>query len=152
MKTLNYFLLLIGFGLIFTSCGDDDDLSSSDLVGTWLVVHEKYSERNGSKTYEYEYSYPDNIDWESSDVGGYARFDKNGNYSFRYGETGDFESVGRWELKGDKIVATFLVDDDEYVTVESKILKLTSTEFIMETHVIENNYEYHSIQTLQKVK
>ena len=48
-------------------------------------------------------------------------------------------------------MVAILVDDDEYVTVESKILKLTFAEFIMETHVVESNYEYHSIQTLQKV-
>ena len=153
MKTLNYFLLLIGFGIILTSCGKDEDISSSKIAGIWLAVHEKGYEKNGNTKYEFEYSYPDNCDPEATDVGGYVKFEKNGNYSYSLNEAGKYEFVGKWEYKDDKILLSILdYDDGEYITIECNVLKFTSNELVMEAHVIDGTYENYSKKTLQKVE
>ena len=152
MKTLNFFLLLFVCSIFFTSCGDDD-ASSAEITGIWFIVHEEGYEKYGNNKYEHEFSYPDNYDLEDSDVGGYVKFDKNGSYSFSLSEAGSYMYVGKWEYKDDKLILSVLdTDDGEYITTEGNVLKLTSTELIIETHKIDNKYEFYAKTTMQKIK
>ena len=155
---LKCFLLLFVCGIFITSC-KDEDVSSPGLIGTWLVIHEEGFEKVGNSKHEFDFSYPDNYDPEYTDVGGYFKFDENGTCSYSLNETKNYNYVGKWALKDDKI--KFEVFDgydsngSEYIiTSVYDVLKLTSSELIIETHELDNDfdYEYYEKTIMRKVK
>ena len=116
------------FTSVFVSCSKDDDgNSNSDIVGTWRVVSQTgYFSRNGEKQ-----PFDESILSESEKT---LTFNANGTYN----ADGD---LVKWTYKNDTLIIGKRV---------WKVLKLTSTELIMECLEKETNSEFYCKSTLKK--
>lgn len=108
-KLLGLLLVLMVASFAFVSCSDDkeDDLSKSDIVGTW-----KLTEVKTTQTGEY-------INWPFTAT--YASFKSDGTY---YGSGYFGTGSGTWSKKG-KTVNTY-VEGELYVSYE--IISVSATE------------------------
>jgi len=118
------------FTSVFVSCSKDDDgNSNSDIVGTWQVVSQTgYFLRNGDKQ-----PFDESILSESEKT---LTFNADGTYN----AGGD---LVKWSYKNDTLIIGKRV---------WKVLKLTSTELIMECNEKETNSEFYCKSTLKRIK
>lgn len=97
--------MIAALSFTLTSCGDDDDepSSSAEIVGTW-----------------------ENITSRKSGVFNICRFQSNGTYVEYQCEAGfDYTEIfsGYWYRSGKNLII-----QNEFITIESTILKLTENE------------------------
>lgn len=147
---LTFMLMLVSFS--FTACSDDDDENVgnvSDLYGRWIPVYTEGYERGGG----------DNDEWSnalnaSNNYDDYSSIDFKddgtvGVYEYR-SNTWKYSGNSTYELDGNKI---YLDGDYDY---PGKILKLTSSELVLETYEKETyegiTYEYYEKVTYNKVR
>lgn len=137
-----FWSLLSIMALGFSGCSDDDEGSSSDLIGTWECVSSYYYEKkNGKIVYEDE----------NDDVGHIIQFSSDGTCRDKNSNGDSWDDIGTWSYKNG-IVSMFGGDTD----VESVPLKsLTSTEFVVEQYAKEtyngDNYEYYDKLVYHKI-
>jgi hypothetical protein len=123
---------------MFGSCSDDDDDlgSSSDLVGTWVVVLEEgYMIEDGEKeTFKEQY--------DVSDPEYMVTFEADG--TFFNDEGGE----GTWEYSNGTLTIQYENGDDFKI----KVIKLTSSEMVTEVRVKDGGDEYYEKTTFRKIK
>lgn len=132
-----FFLFVLVAGTGFTSCSDDDEnVDSSALIGKWNT---KWTEG-----YMVDAEYPeDNEEWNEAYVGSYIIFNENGTGT-------NFEAEPfNWKLDGNKLSITF---GDEPFSNPATIVKLTSTELVIEFHEKYGTYEYYEKITCEKAE
>jgi len=144
-KYLSMMAIAMLVACFFVSCSDDDDDlgSSSDLIGTWVMVsYEGYEIDEGKKeTYKGTY--------DISDQENMITFEKDGTY---FSEEDD---DGSWKYSNGILTITwhdYDYGDDEIIKV--KVIKLTSSEMVIEEHHKDRDeeYEYYSKMTFRKLK
>lgn len=115
-------LMLAGF----TSCSDDDDdYSSSQLVGTWIstsYIHQSYEDGELVDEEEYSSSY---IKWI---------FQEDGTAYLYYwsGDEWEYDGTDEYAIKGSKLV---FYEDDDSEDWAPTIKTLTSTSLVVELDV-----------------
>ncbi len=138
MKTLKYLsFLLFAFVLSagFASCSDDDEgVDSSAIVGKWEITWSEGYERD-SEDPEYD------DEWSEAVGGIYVVFNSDGT-----GYEEDESDPFTWTLEGDKITVK-----SKYYTEVSDVVKLTSSEMILEYYEREGSAEYYEKLTFKKV-
>ncbi len=141
-----FWSLLSIMALGFSSCSDDDEESSSDLIGTWECVSSYFYEKtNGKIVYEEE----------NDDVGHIIQFGSDGTCKDKNSYGDSWDQTGTWSYKNGILSIT---SEDEYdgIHVETVPLKsLTSTEFVVEQYAKEtyggDNYEYYDKLVYHKI-
>ncbi len=145
MKTIRLIsaMILATVMLSFNACSNDDDNTEeiagtkTDLVGTWVLIHNIGYERedSNSKYYNWDESY----DFNKRE--GVIIFKKDGTIA------GDVDE-GTWEYTKEKIILTF---DEDNSKIEFTILKFTTSELVVETkRGSDNGSEYYSKTTYKK--
>lgn len=137
MKNWNLFSLMLfaimNLGLV--SCGDDDEVGDRNaLVGTWQCT------------------------W----IEGYEKYANNPEYDEEWNEAADFLAVFnedgtavidgdecKWKLEGDQLFICDTGTNDEWDA--NTVLKLSDSEFIIETHEKDNDAEYYQKTTFKKI-
>lgn len=140
--TFNYLamlLIVLTMGL-FTGCSNDDDVSSSDLIGTWTVIH---SEGYYKDLLDPKYSEEWNEDIKEE---GTVKFNSDGTC---VSIDGDDREEATWSLKGDKLSITS-THGGVTITATSAI-KLSSSRLIIETSEKNDEYESYEKMTLKKI-
>jgi hypothetical protein len=137
VKSLIFAALFAAVCVGFGSCDkDDDEGSSSDLIGTWELVSVEGMDGN-MPIYEEET--------------GISTFKSNGTGTNKFEEDGETISISfKWKLNDD--ILSIAVEEDDWET--SKIVKLTSTELIINEWYDEDDDENSSYlnHIYQKVK
>ncbi|MBO5298299.1 MAG: hypothetical protein J6B03_12015 [Candidatus Homeothermus sp.] len=146
-KFKNYFLLgilTICMGFAFTACGDDDDdeVNTSDIIGTWtLTDYEGWEKVNGE------------LDWSGSSTSDSDieefEFKSNGQVIVR---VHGYSFTTPYVVRGNKLIVYEPNEDDYYA--EATILTLTSTTLILEAHEFDSdedgNYEDYEKMTFTR--
>jgi predicted lactoylglutathione lyase len=131
--------LMLMTSTVFTSCKDDDDddeTGSSELIGTWQSVTSEVKDGN------YSYS--------GAEGGEILTFRNDGTGT--WGGSGDEVDQTKWKVEGDLL---YLLDEEDFKTGEwsvYKIIKLTSTEMILDFWYNPNgDSDRYRIVTFKKV-
>ncbi len=135
MKKNNYLLIaaFLCFCVTITSCSDDDNASSSDLVGEWTLVrsvgyYKDFEESRWDDEWDDTYNVGEDV----------IKFKADGTFVMSVNDDAEY---AKWKLKGNSIIITWPTDeDDDEHTEEAKILNLTGTELIVESYY-KNQYE-----------
>lgn len=144
-------LLLSAMMLGFSGCSDDDEEgtsgSSSELVGTWEIVHYKYQWKENGKVVDED---------ERDDSNTRLSFHENGTCEGAeyYNGKWNWGDKGTWKYKGGKLEITYEEEGDTYK--ESAIVKtLTASKLVVEfTDKFSEDgidYEDYSLQEYKKI-
>ena len=138
MKTLKYFsffLFALVLGAGFASCSDDDEsVDSSAIVGLWEVTW--------TEGYEYDSEDPEyNDEWSEALNGIKFKFNSDGT-----GYEGDESDTFTWSLEGNRLTI-----QGGYYTEVSTVLKLTSSELVLEYYDEDDSYKYYEKLTFKRV-
>lgn len=133
--------VLLGMSLSFTACSDDDDeVSSSQLVGTWEATWEKGYEK-----------WEDEIDeWDEAPEEPFRiTFYEDGTWLSEYYYNGKWhdEENGTYSVKGNKIYVSDRWDDYEVT-----IVSITSSQLILEEKGKDADEEWYYKITYKRVK
>lgn len=127
MKQLKYvslFLLAVVLSASFTSCSDDEKvIERAELVGEWqCIIDEGYEKHTTRPQYDDEWNERDPVEIDEK-------------IEFKADGTMIFNDISRhtWSLKEDILVMVYK-EGTSTETIESKVLKLTSKELILERY------------------
>jgi len=160
MKTKSNCCRLVLLFILFAlpSCKENDDVSMSDIVGTWrLIAEEGYEKKNG----EIIDQWSENCS-EVGHVWGLG-FKKDGMAFDYHDEDMEENDVMKWTLKGREITLVYRLDNGSYYEEEPtlmKILHLDSSKLVIEEKIIEERnskgeiirYEMYDKMTLKKIE
>lgn len=138
MKTLRYFsfflfALVLGAGV--ASCSDDESIDSSALVGRWEAIW--------IEGHEYYFDNPEyNEEWNEACSGDIIELKSDGT-----GYSAD-NDVFHWKLEGNKLKVSF---GGEYYGDMATVLKVTSSELVLEYYEKDEEYEYYEKMTCKKI-
>ena len=147
MKTLRLIgttLLMVVLCLNFTACGDDDDdeITSDNLVGRWVMIHQQGYEK-------YEEMPNLNEEWNGAPEG-----DDFVNFTFNADGTFDEGEGGKWTLHGNTLTLKYYYNGEVDEVYELKVLELSSSKAVLEIQYKEtehgSTYEYYNKMTYQK--
>lgn len=147
MKTLKYLsFLLFAFVLSagFASCSDDDEeeIDPSAIVDTWEAVWDE--------GYDIYYDDPEyNKEWSNAVSDDPLIFNADGTGYERYVGNGKFS----WKLEGNQLtIIKEIIHNEYYLTEIRKVLKLNSSEMILEYSEQKKLYEHYFKTTFKKVE
>lgn len=147
MKTLRLIgttLLMVVLCLNFTACSDDDDdeITSDNLVGRWVMIHQQGYEK-------YEEMPNLNEEWNGAPEG-----DDFVNFTFNADGTFDEGEGGKWTLHGNTLTLKYYYNGEVDEVYELKVLELSSSKAVLEIQYKEtehgSTYEYYNKMTYQK--
>lgn len=121
-------MVLLSFSV--SSCGDDDDFSDEQIVGSWRCIH--------NEGYEDDYSFEDDL------VGHIMTFHSDHTVT----ETGGSD-FATWKISGDKIILDADDDEEEYVF---KIVDISENRLVLEEYEKDGDYEYYQKTEFERVK
>lgn len=144
--------------LAFVSCDKEEDIDSANLVGDWILIHEKgYEDYEGERD-EFDNDYPTDDYADYQDV-----------FRFVEGENGlmmtvlDYCEINehlddsyyvKVEVRGDKIVPIFdEYEEDDFTEEEMmfKIIELTSTKLVLYNSENDSDGSFESTMTFNKL-
>lgn len=141
-------LMFVVLSVGFAACGDDDDddddgggsVTASALIGTWETYWTTgYEKATGEEE----------LRWDKA----VSEAEKDRITFSADGTVLDEEDPQTWKLNGNKLTIT---DTDGEDSKTFTVLKLTSTELVVEKHIKETvagvQYEYYDKSTFKKVK
>lgn len=108
----------------FTSCSEDDEPSAEDLVGEWILIHEKYSWSDSEGSDSEEYSYDFNNPEDGSERLIIEEIENNTYelthyYYSEYNEEWEYDSKETVKLDGKKVNYVGTLDEEvENTTIE----------------------------------
>lgn len=152
-KIFKLFLPVLLFSIGFVSCEkDDEQTSSSKIIGTWKLVEFSYREKvNGEITDEETFK----NDQDILDIieALYWRFDEDGKVYTSGIDINQMTHRGNWEIKNDKLYSNdFEADEKE----EVPLIELTSSKMVWESNEKETHegilYEDYMKYVFSKVK
>ena len=111
MKALKwiYACMLIGMCMAFVSCNDDEDVSSSELVGTWSVTEDYYRFKEDGKVVEEGTDHYQTGEWT---------FTLNEDGTLVMNDEG-YTQTGSWSVDGNKLYMTLGGGEDgDTVTIK----------------------------------
>lgn len=138
LRNFGLTLMAILLCVNFTSCSNDDEPSSENLVGEWILVHYKdtWDGNDGKGSEEYSYDF-DNYDDDSEKII-IREGDKEGTYEVKhytyseYEEDWTFNYTEKMRLDGKKLIP--LNDDNSYddeAEVSVEIVSVSSDKLVI---------------------
>ena len=123
MKTLRFIgmaLVAIIMSVNFVACSDDDDeITSDNLVGRWVMIHQQ-----GYEKYE---NMPNlNEEWNGAPEG-----DDFVNFTFNADGTFDEGEGGKWTLHGNTLTLKYYYNGEVDEVYDLKVLELSSSKAVL---------------------
>ena len=142
----NIFLILtvlLSFCVTTTSCGDDDNASSSDLIGKWTMVSD-IGYDNDLENPKY------NQEWNDTYTKGQItiEFEEDGSF-YEDDKYENYKSYGQWRIKGSKLYLTY--DDEDDYEAAYTIAIMTTNQLILELYGKDQYYEHYSKTTWERI-
>ena len=133
MNGLKYLAIFLTIVLCagFASCSSNDDDAPSELIGTWYMTHSEGYERDDTVDETWNETYTGND-------GGVFIFYNDG--KFKHDDT-----ECTWKYKDGIITINY---PNETATI--RVLKISSSELILERSEKEEDYEYYDKMTFKK--
>ena len=146
MKSLRFIgmaIVAIIMSVNFVACSDDDDeITSDNLVGRWVMIHQQGYEK-------YEEMPNLNEEWNGAPEG-----DDFVNFTFNADGTFDEGEGGKWTLHVNTLTLKYYYNGEVDEVYELKVLELSSSKAVLEMHYKEtehgSTYEYYNKMTYQK--
>lgn len=132
-------LVVLSSLLICSACSKDEDNKNENdpelsIVGKWICTeNEGYEIKDGEKE-----------SWSDDEVGDYIIFEDD-NTLYVSTEGGQY---GTYVYSPSKKILTTVLDEP----LVSKVIKLTSTQLVVERSEKENNYEFYGKMTYERIK